>query len=81
MMNKFGTMAIILILFAIATFKLLRHEEPKIENVKLKDQVTSLTKDVIAAAKNNKNIMIGWIIVMFCGGPMVIFEIYIMNWL
>jgi len=47
----------------------------------LKEEVTSLTKEVIKAAVTNKNIWIGWIIIMFCGGPMVIFEIYIMNWL
>jgi len=47
----------------------------------LKEEVTSLTKVVIKAAITNKNIWIGWIIIMFCGGQMVIFEIYIMNWL
>jgi hypothetical protein len=73
-------MSIILILFGVATLKLIKNDS-KETKPKTKDEVYSLTKEVIKAAKSNKNILIGWVIIMFCGGPMVIFEIYIMNWL
>ena len=73
-------MGIILILFGVASLKLIKNDA-KESKPKIKEEAIELTKEVVKAAMGNKNICIGWIIIMFCGGPMVIFEIYIMNWL
>lgn len=40
-----------------------------------------LTKKIFQAVLNNKDLMIGYLMVPITGGPIVMFEIYIMSWL
>lgn len=44
-------------------------------------RIKSLSINSYKACKFNPNLKLGLLLEMFSGGPMVIFEIYIMSWL
>ena len=44
-------------------------------------KIKTLSKKQIVALKSNANLALGMVLVIFVGGPMVIFEIFIMSWL
>jgi len=80
-MVSWGFMSIIMILFALSLLVIVT--EPKLPK---KDMslgymalTWDLTKKTFRAMKENKNLMIGYILLPFSGGPMIILEIYVMS--
>jgi uncharacterized membrane protein YjfL (UPF0719 family) len=75
-------MGAVMLIFAIGM--LLMISEPP-ERVCSKDgmskRIKTLSVNSYKACKYNHNLILGLLLEMFSGGPMVIFEIYIMSWL
>lgn len=83
-MVSWGIMSIIQILFSISLLYIVKepdivsqadHQQPKLK------QMWSLTKQTFRAMKDNRDLLISYILFPLVSGPMIVVEIYIMSWL
>jgi hypothetical protein len=75
-------MSFIMVLFAFGTLAMISEPPEKIDRTgSLVNRIKDIGINTVKACKHNKNLILGFLLEMFSGGPMIIFEIYIMSWL
>ena len=77
MMIGFG----IVLLFILKEPPVIKSKEERQQSGGALKMALNLSKQIWAAVKQNKDILVGWIMLMLSGGVLVIFEIYLMSWL
>jgi hypothetical protein len=74
-------MSFIMVLFALGTLAMISEPPEKMKSGKLCERVKQIGSGSVKACRDNHNLILGFLLEMFSGGPMIVFEIYIMSWL